>query len=680
MKMAKHLPIATAILMLSEAAMGQITYPIVETNQTLFYNNSIVINEPNKGDAFYGQDAQHTGNVPSYTDNGDGTITDNVTGLIWQKEYKVMSYDEAMRAAKDLQLGGYSDWRVPTIKEAYSLIMFSGVDASSRDMTSVPEGAVPFIDINYFDFDYGSNGSRSIDTQMLSSTIYIGSSDRQKFIFGVNMADGRIKSYPISTRTGGKEYTVRLVRGSEYGVNKFVDNGDRTISDTATNLMWQMDDSGKGLDWESALEYAQKMNEKSYLGYNDWRVPNVKELQSIVDYSRSPETTSSAAIDPMFSVSSIKNEAGERDYPFYWSSTTHCAAGIRSSIGSAAAYISFGRGLGNMKQMQMGQQSGQRMGQQGNRYQSGSEMQRPQNTQQNRGGAAQQNRTTESSADNWINIHGAGCQRSDPKSGDISDYTGGRGPQGDAIRIKNYVRLVRDIYEEDSNIIADWSFDNDSEGIVVDSSENQNHGESIDVRYETGVVGKAAYFNGESSKIIIPNTPKSITNLKYGTISCWFKFENIGGQVLPILYLGKSTSGRPNHSMVIEVGHDRGNPSNRRLYLTTIIGRGENFCVDSNYNLNENEWYHYVAVVSKNGNTIYINGKEHHSRRYNLGSDSSYTTFFNDVPSKELLSIGYGKYSQEDPFYSFKGYIDEVKIYDKALTKQEIKALYDVGN
>ncbi len=36
MKMAKHLPIATAILMLSEAAMGQLTSPIVETHQTLF--------------------------------------------------------------------------------------------------------------------------------------------------------------------------------------------------------------------------------------------------------------------------------------------------------------------------------------------------------------------------------------------------------------------------------------------------------------------------------------------------------------------------------------------------------------------------------------------------------------------------------------------------------------------
>lgn len=235
------------------------------------------------------------------------------------------------------------------------------------------------------------------------------------------------------------------------------------------------------------------------------------------------------------------------------------------------------------------------------------------------------------------------------------------------------------VFGQESGVVASWSFDNDSDGVVIDESKNKNHGKSDCVTYTEGVVGKAAYFDGVNSKIIIPNTPKSITNLKSGSISCWFKFENIGGQVLPILYLGKSASGRPNYSMIIEVGHDRGNPSNRRLYLTTIVGRGSNFCVDSNFNLDENKWYHYVAVVSDNGNTVYLNGEELYNRRYNLGSNSSYTTFFNDVPAKELLSIGYGKYSQEDPFYSFKGCIDEVKIYDKKLSKKEVKSLYEQG-
>jgi len=43
-----------------------------------------------------------------------------------------------------------------------------------------------------------------------------------------------------------------------------------------------------------------------------------------------------------------------------------------------------------------------------------------------------------------LDVHGAGAQRSDPKSGDPGHYPYGRGPQGDAIRVYNYVRCVRD--------------------------------------------------------------------------------------------------------------------------------------------------------------------------------------------------------------------------------------------
>ncbi len=46
--------------------------------------------------------------------------------------------------------------------------------------------------------------------------------------------------------------------------------------------------------------------------------------------------------------------------------------------------------------------------------------------------------------DEWLDVHGAGAQRSDPKSGDPSDWPTGNGPQGDAIRIYNFVLLVRD--------------------------------------------------------------------------------------------------------------------------------------------------------------------------------------------------------------------------------------------
>ena len=378
-------------------------YPIVDTDQFTFYDNIAAISIPSKGDDFYGQDATYRGNQASYTDNEDGTITDNVTGLMWQKSPDTdgdgdidandkLTYYEAIEGALTFNLGGYTDWRLPTIKELYSLIQFNGVDPSGYDGAST-DGLIPFINTKYFHFAYGDvdAGERIIDSQYASSTMYVGG----QLLFGVNFADGRIKGYGLQmpyAESVDKTFFVTYVRGNPtYGINDFSDNNDGTISDYATGLMWMQDDSGEGMNWKDALSYAEN---KIYANYTDWRLPNVKELQSIVDYSRSPSTSSSAAIDPLFNSTKIANEAYQEDYPFYWSGTTH-SSWTSGSNGSAGAYVAFGRAMGYNP--------------------------------------------------NWTDVHGAGAQRSDPKEGNPEDYLTGNGPQGDAIRIFNYVRLVRDI-------------------------------------------------------------------------------------------------------------------------------------------------------------------------------------------------------------------------------------------
>ncbi len=376
-------------------------YPVVSTNQTAFYDNSSEISAPSSENAFYGQDAQHTRNELQYQENGDGTVTDLVTGLMWQKSPDTdgdgdinatdkMTYDEAFSGAASFNLAGYNDWRLPTIKELYSLIIFSGVDPSGYEGTST-DGLVPFIDTDYFDFAYGDTdaGERIIDAQYASSSMYVDA----ELLFGVNFADGRIKGYGLTMPFGPGEKTffVMYVRGNtEYGINSFTDNGDSTITDNATGLMWMQNDSRSALIWEDALSYAENLE---YAGYSDWRLPDAKELQSIVDYTRSPGTTSSAAIDPLFICTQITNEAGQADFASYWTSTTH--ANWSTVSGGYAAYVSFGRAMGY--------------------------------------------------APVWVDVHGAGAQRSDPKMGDPGDFPTGHGPQGDAIRIFNYVRCVRDI-------------------------------------------------------------------------------------------------------------------------------------------------------------------------------------------------------------------------------------------
>jgi hypothetical protein len=374
-----------------------LNYVIVDTGQERCYDNFREISCPQSGEPFYGQDAQYQGNQPAYHDNWDGTVTDLNTGLMWQKTPGAkVTYGEAVSGADDFNLAGYGDWRLPSIKELYSLILFNGTDPRPEDVNTT--NAVPFIDTNYFDFEYGdvSAGERIIDAQYWSSTNYVSTTmNGAATIFGVNFADGRIKGYPRDMGQLGQTAThfVRYVRGNaDYGVNNFTDDGDGTITDAATGLIWSKGDSGMGMEWEDALAWIQQKNEGNYLGYNDWRLPNAKELQSIVDYTRSPQTTNSAAIDPLFETMKIINERGETDYPFYWTGTTHVneAAG-----GNAAVYIAFGDVLGYMM-------------------------------------------------NSWTDVHGAGAQRSDPKIGDPNSYPHGRGPQGDAIRIYNFVRCVRD--------------------------------------------------------------------------------------------------------------------------------------------------------------------------------------------------------------------------------------------
>jgi hypothetical protein len=379
------------------------SYPIVDTGQNTFWNsNGEEIAAPFEGEAFYGQDAQFTGNAPSYRDNGDGTVSDLVTGLMWTQspdlngdgtinEADKLTLAQAVASTSNVTVGGYSNWRLPTIKELYSLINFSGVDPRVDDTD--PSRQTPFIDTRYFEFGYGD-----IDAQFVTSTLYVGKTFLiLQTMFGVNFADGRIKGYPPAVAYGQwteANFYVLYVRGNPaYGVNSFKNNGDGTVTDEATLLMWSQDDSGAGMNWEQALDWVQEKNAENYLGHNDWRLPNAKELQSIVDYTRAPEVTNSPAIDPVFKSTQIKNEAGQDDYACYWSSTTHIDSG--RNAGEQAVYISFGRTMGKMFGV-------------------------------------------------WMDVHGAGAQRSDPKAGDPLDYPDGFGPQGDAIRINNYVRLVRD--------------------------------------------------------------------------------------------------------------------------------------------------------------------------------------------------------------------------------------------
>lgn len=172
----------------------------------------------------------------------------------------------------------------------------------------------------------------------------------------------------------------------------FRDNADGTVTDLNTRLMWQKGDSGHGMNWAQALSYAETL---TLAGHDDWRLPNARELQSIVDYTRAPDAVDldrrGPALDPLFEITEPET--------YFWTSTTHLEAPGRM-FGAQAVYICFGCGMGWMG-------------------------------------------TPGTSQKRFINVHGAGAQRSDPKVGDPRQFPQGRGPQGDDIRINNFVRCVR---------------------------------------------------------------------------------------------------------------------------------------------------------------------------------------------------------------------------------------------
>ncbi|WP_440874970.1 sulfatase-like hydrolase/transferase [Thalassotalea sp. PLHSN55] len=397
-------------------------YAIVDTNQTRCFSSVTGAEQVCSGE---GVDADHQGNNPSYSLSNDGLIViDNITGLVWQQSSDIdndgqLNYADKLLAVDaaqycdDLSYGGRDDWRLPSIKESYSLIDFSGKDASNYSGTDTST-LTPFID-SVFDWAFGdinteqgiNAGDRIIDGQYASSTQYVSTTmNNDVTTFGVNFVDGRIKGYP----TERKKFYVRCVAGNtNYGANQFVANNDATVSDVATGLMWQQQDL-LSTNWDDAVSVCQA---SSTANYSDWRLPNAKELHSLVDYNKSPDTNNSAAIDELFQSSSLTNENGQLDWRYYWSSTTHID---NNDDGSNGVYIAFGRALGYMQ-------------------------------------------------DTLLDVHGAGAQRSNDKI-NIANESGAqsatsnngqfyyKGPQGDILRLTNSVRCVRNITAADEDKIA----------------------------------------------------------------------------------------------------------------------------------------------------------------------------------------------------------------------------------
>jgi len=307
--------LATAVPQRAELA------PVPDTGQTRCTDSENFITCPAPGQPFYGQDANYLINTPSYTKlNGNGNalpnsaaswsmVKDDVTGLIWEikinKDGNVNYADphdadnmytwydgnagtnggnagtpgggtdteDFIKALNDAKFGGFVDWRLPTVSELTSIINYGHYD--------------PSIDTGYF--------NNTVSYYYWTSTTEVHDpSHAWSVSFSYSYVLGNGKEY---------KYYARAVRGVK-SVPVYVNNGNGTVTDTNTGLMWELG-GVSDKTWEQALGYCEGL---TLAGHTDWRLPTIKEIRSLIDYDRE-----NPAIDITF--------FPDTESAYYWSST-----------------------------------------------------------------------------------------------------------------------------------------------------------------------------------------------------------------------------------------------------------------------------------------------------------------------------------------------------------------------
>jgi hypothetical protein len=291
---------------------------------------------------------------PRFTDNGDQTINDNLTNLIWSQDGNApgpaacgpgvnKTWQEALVYVTCLNANsylGYNDWRLPNINELYSLVNF-GQPSSSNWLAS--QG---FINVQ---FGYWSSTSTSFppepDIPTFAKVVdlnddWLASSSKTNTIPAWPVRGGQPAVLPKTGQTGcydtagsviscatttaqGQDGALQM--GVAWPSPRFTDNGDQTLTDNLTNLVWVQDvfvyspACPAYTDWPGALDYVSCLNTNNYLGYNHWRIPNVNEMFSLInygEYNNSTWLTSQGFVNVLF-LNDYMTSTSVISYPYY---------------------------------------------------------------------------------------------------------------------------------------------------------------------------------------------------------------------------------------------------------------------------------------------------------------------------------------------------------------------------
>jgi hypothetical protein len=187
-------------------------------------------------------------------------VLDVVTGLMWQQSAappdQEYAFDDALAYCAELQAGGYCDWRLPSRIELISLVDFTRAD--------------PAIDTSVFEDASGI---------FFSASVARGTDAR----WGVASTGATSSILNSGTRAGGR--SVRCVRTHtppQIPEPRYAIEGqspDQSVVDRGTGLVWKASPSAGTYTYDEALAHCASVGA-------GWRLPNVKELQTIVDETR----------------------------------------------------------------------------------------------------------------------------------------------------------------------------------------------------------------------------------------------------------------------------------------------------------------------------------------------------------------------------------------------------------
>lgn len=207
---------------------------------------------PQEADALFGQDGTYRLNVPTYKTTST-TITDSVTGLVWElkPEQTGKTHAEAIAYCDALSLAGQNDWRLPTRLEAVSILDEGRITSACMPPT-VPQ--------------------ETVSTKWTASPT--GTSAGQYFAMNEELGAWTVA-------VDDTKYQARCVRGTSPSGARTADTDVTT--DAMTKLVWQTTSLDATLvSWQGALAYCEGL---SHAGKDDWRLPSIKELATLVDES-----------------------------------------------------------------------------------------------------------------------------------------------------------------------------------------------------------------------------------------------------------------------------------------------------------------------------------------------------------------------------------------------------------